>query len=176
MKFGRTLCREWEELPDILEFGPYKIDREQRLLLRGDRIIPLAPKVFDLLLFLAESGGRVLEKKILLDALWPDTFVEEGSLTRNISSLRKSWGENPDDQNYISTVPRRGYRFVAQVHQTRTSGKPEARRGTCSVLSKSPTRAISEASHIPHAQQKHPAIIWCDRGDGSRPLRAGLSL
>ncbi len=78
-------------MPEILQFGPYNIDREQRLLLKGDSIIPLAPKVFDLLLLLAESGGRVLEKKTLLDALWPDTFVEEGSLSRNIPRFVSSW-------------------------------------------------------------------------------------
>lgn len=62
------------ELPDVLAFGPYQIDREQRLLIKGNQVTPLAPKVFDLLLTLAESGGRVLEKKSLLDRLWPDTL------------------------------------------------------------------------------------------------------
>jgi DNA-binding winged helix-turn-helix (wHTH) protein/Tfp pilus assembly protein PilF len=103
------------ELLDVLEFGPYRIDREQRLLTKGSCVTPLPPKIFDLLLALAESGGRTLEKESLLKKLWPGTFVEEGSLTRNISTLRKVLGESPDDQKYIMTIPKRGYRFVPQV-------------------------------------------------------------
>ena len=98
---------------DLLEFGAYRIDREQRLLTKESDVIPLAPKVFDTLVVLAESGGRMLEKATLLKKIWPDAFVEEGSLARNISTLRKVLGEGPQDQKYIVTVPRRGYRFVA---------------------------------------------------------------
>jgi DNA-binding winged helix-turn-helix (wHTH) protein len=103
------------ESKDVLEFGPYRIDREQRLLTKGSDVTPLAPKVFDTLLVLVESAGRILEKENLLRKLWPDAFVEEGSLARNISSLRKALGESPHDQKYIATVPKRGYRFVARV-------------------------------------------------------------
>ena len=103
------------ELKDVLEFGPYRIDLEQRLLKRGDHVIPLAPKVLETLLVLVENHGRVLEKAYLLKKVWPDTFVEEGSLTRNISTLRKALGHGPDDENYIATVPKRGYRFGATI-------------------------------------------------------------
>jgi predicted ATPase/DNA-binding winged helix-turn-helix (wHTH) protein len=103
------------ESKDVLEFGPYRIDREQRLLTKGSDVTPLAPKVFDTLLVLVESGGRILEKENLLKQLWPDAFVEEGSLARNISTLRRALGESPLDQKYIVTVPKRGYRFVAKV-------------------------------------------------------------
>jgi DNA-binding winged helix-turn-helix (wHTH) protein len=99
----------------VLEFGAYRIDREQRLLTKENNVIPLAPKVFDTLLVLAESGGRMLGKETLLKRIWPDAFVEEGSLARNISTLRKLLGEGPQDQKYIMTVPKRGYRFVAKV-------------------------------------------------------------
>ena len=105
-------------LPDskgVFVFGPYQIDREQRLLANGNDVVPLPPKVFDTLLALVGSGGRILEKEKLLKTVWPDAFVEEGSLTRNISTLRKALGESPDDQRYIATVPKRGYRFVAAV-------------------------------------------------------------
>jgi DNA-binding winged helix-turn-helix (wHTH) protein len=104
-----------EDSRDSLEFDSYRIDGEQRLLISGESVIPLAPKVFDTLLVLAESGGRVIEKDELLKRIWPDTFVEEGSLARNISTLRKALGENPDDQRYIQTIPKRGYRFIAPV-------------------------------------------------------------
>lgn len=107
-----------EQSRDLLEFDSYRIDWEQRLLMSGESVIPLAPKVFDTLLVLAESGGRVVEKDELLKRIWPDTFVEEGSLARNISTLRKALGENPDDQRYIQTIPKRGYRFVAPVRTT----------------------------------------------------------
>src|SRR5690242_8220587 len=103
------------ESNDVLEFGTYRVDREQRLLTKQNEVIPLAPKVFETLLALVESGGRMLEKEALLKRIWPDAFVEEGSLARNISTLRKALGEGPQDQKYIVTVPRRGYRFVAKV-------------------------------------------------------------
>src|ERR1700759_240546 len=101
------------ELKGAFEFGPYRIDLEQRLLKRGNDVIPLAPKVLETLIVLVENGGRVLEKAYLVKRIWPDTFVEDGSLTRNISTLRKALGHGPDDENYIATVPKRGYRFSA---------------------------------------------------------------
>ena len=97
------------------EFGPYRIDTRERLLRRGDELIPLPPKVGATLLALVGSGGRMLEKGDLLKTVWPDTFVEEGALTRNISLLRKTLGDSGDPPAYIETIPRRGYRFVAAV-------------------------------------------------------------
>jgi len=104
-----------KEPKESLEFDSYRIDWKQRLLLSGESAIPLAPKVFDTLLVLVESGGGIVEKDELLKRVWPDTFVEEGSLARNISTLRKALGENPDDQRYIQTIPKRGYRFIPPV-------------------------------------------------------------
>lgn len=103
------------EAPPDLEFGTFRIDREQRLLFSGTEIVPLAPKTFDTLLALVEGQGRIVEKDALLKRVWPDTFVEEGSLARNVSILRKTLGRGDDDQTYIETVPKRGYRFVANV-------------------------------------------------------------
>lgn len=114
------------EAESALEFGPFRIDREQRVLTHGDALIPLAPKVFDTLLALVESGGRVVDKESLLRKVWPDAFVEEGSLPRNISTLRKVLGEGPHDQKYIATIPKRGYRFVATV----TTAAPTLATGT----------------------------------------------
>src|SRR5579863_7081513 len=104
-----------KESKESLEFDAYRIDPEQRLLISGDSPIPLAPKVFDTLLVLVESGGCIVEKGELLKRVWPDTFVEEGSVARNISILRKALGENPDDQRYIQTIPKRGYRLIPPV-------------------------------------------------------------
>jgi DNA-binding winged helix-turn-helix (wHTH) protein/TolB-like protein/Tfp pilus assembly protein PilF len=97
------------------EFGPYRIDTGERLLHRGDELILLPPKVVSTLLVLIRSAGRMVDKSDLMQAVWPDTFVEEGALTRNISQLRKTLGETGDEATYIETIPKRGYRFVAPV-------------------------------------------------------------
>ena len=97
------------------EFGPYRIDTGERLLRRGDELIPLPPKLADTLLVLVRNGGRMVDKSDLMKAVWPDTFVEEGALTRNISLLRKTLGDTEDGTAYIETIPKRGYRFVAPV-------------------------------------------------------------
>ena len=99
------------------EFGPYRIDAGERLLRRGGELVSLPPKVADTLLVLVRSAGRMVDKSDLMKAVWPDTFVEEGALTRNISLLRKTLGDAGDEAAYIETIPRRGYRFVAPVHE-----------------------------------------------------------
>jgi len=97
------------------EFGQYRIDTGERLLRRGDELISLPPKASDTLLVLVRSAGRMVDKGDLMKAVWPDTFVEEGALTRNISLIRKTLGDMGDEAAYIETIPRRGYRFVAPV-------------------------------------------------------------
>src|ERR1043166_4768030 len=97
------------------EFGPYRVDPAERRLLRGDAPLPLTPKAFETLLALVENAGRGLDKDELLRRVWPDTFVEEGSLMRNISVLRKVLGD--EDGRYIETMPKRGYRFVAPIRE-----------------------------------------------------------
>ena len=101
----------------LYEFGPFRLDPAERLLLRDGRAVPLTPKVFDILVLLVENGGRLLEKDELMRRVWPDSFVEEGNLTFNISVLRKALGEGHGHHPYIETVPRRGYRFVADVRE-----------------------------------------------------------
>ncbi len=97
------------------EFGPYRIDTGERLLHRGDQLIPLPPKVMETLLVLVRNAGRMVDKSDLMKAVWPDTFVEEGALTRNISLLRKTLEDTGDVAAYIATIPKRGYRFIAPV-------------------------------------------------------------
>ena len=99
----------------IYEFGPYRLDPAERLLSRDGEVVPLQPKVFDLLLALVERPGRLLEKDELLKAVWPDTIVEEVNLANNISILRKTLSEN--GERFIETAPKRGYRFVASVRE-----------------------------------------------------------
>src|SRR5205807_3978111 len=100
----------------VYEFGPFRIASADGLLTRKGRVIRLPPKSFDLLLFLVENRGRVLEKETILAGVWPGTFVEESNLTKNVSLLRQCLGEREDGNPYIETFPRRGYRFDADVH------------------------------------------------------------
>src|SRR6185503_4426235 len=94
-------------------FGIFRIDVTERVLLSDKASVPLTPKAFDLLLFLVENSGHVLDKEELMKQVWPDSFVEENNLAQNISTLRKVLGA--DGVKLIETVPKRGYRFVADV-------------------------------------------------------------
>lgn len=99
------------------EFGAFRLDVGERLLLRDGASVPITPKAFDLLLVLVEQQGHLLEKEKLLKLVWPDTFVEEANLSYNISLIRKALGEAETGQKFIETVPKRGYRFAAEVRE-----------------------------------------------------------
>ena len=100
----------------VYEFGDFRLDAGRRLLTaRDDTPVALTPKAFDTLLYLVEHRGTVLEKQQLMQAIWPDTVVEENNLNQSISTLRRVLGESRDEHRYIATVPGRGYLFVAQV-------------------------------------------------------------
>ena len=99
----------------LYEFGPFRVDPEKELLLRGNETIPLTPKTFQILLVLIRHGKEVVTKDDLMKQVWPDTFVEEANLGRNIFLLRKALGESPQDHQYIITVPGRGYRLAESV-------------------------------------------------------------
>jgi len=104
-------------------FGPYRLDSAERLLLRAGRPVPLTPKVFDLLEILVTNHGHLVAKEALITALWPDSFVEEGGLTRCVSVLRKALGDDgAAGQQYIETVPKRGYRFIGSVSEAEIGG------------------------------------------------------
>ena len=97
------------------QFGPFHLDVRERRLSRGSEVIPLRLKVFDTLRVLVENAGRLVTKQELLDTVWPETTVEENNLNHNVSVLRKALGDRATGQQYIETVPRVGYRFVAPV-------------------------------------------------------------
>jgi len=101
------------------EFGPFRLDVAERLLLRDGEPMLLAPKAFDTLLVLVANCGRILRKDDLLKAVWPETIVEENNLSQYISALRKALGDDPNGHRYIETVPKLGYRFVARVIDAR---------------------------------------------------------
>ena len=135
-------------LGKVLMFGRFRLDRGQRLLWAGEQIRPLEPKVFDTLLALVEAQGRLMSKEELLARVWPDTFVEEGSLARNISTLRKLLGEGTDRGRFIETIPRRGYRFVAKVRtadELDTSAVPPLETARAPLLSEMPAHAGARA-------------------------------
>lgn len=102
-----------EQAKHFYTFGPFRFDPEERLLLRDGRAVPLAPKVADTLLLLIQNAGHLLDKETLMRRVWPDAFVEEGNLNKNVSMLRKVLWDG--GREYIETVPKRGYRFVAGV-------------------------------------------------------------
>jgi DNA-binding winged helix-turn-helix (wHTH) protein/Flp pilus assembly protein TadD len=99
----------------VYEFGPFRVDPEKELLLREGETVPLTPKTFQILLVLIRNRKEVVTKDELLKAVWPDTFVEEANLSRNVFLLRKALGESPQDHQYVVTVPGRGYRFAQEV-------------------------------------------------------------
>lgn len=104
-----------QKTKQLYGFGPFRVDPEKELLLRDDEAVPLAPKAFQVLLVLMHHKKEIVTKDELLKAVWPDTFVEETNLSRNIFLLRKALGEGPQDHQYIVTVPGRGYRFAEDV-------------------------------------------------------------
>jgi DNA-binding winged helix-turn-helix (wHTH) protein/TolB-like protein/Tfp pilus assembly protein PilF len=99
----------------LYDFAPFRVDATERLLMRDDQVVPLTPKVFETLLLLVENRGHTVTKEEMIARLWPESFVEEGSLSQNIFLLRKALGGDAQGNQIIKTVPRRGYRFVADV-------------------------------------------------------------
>ncbi|HEY8165548.1 MAG TPA: winged helix-turn-helix domain-containing protein [Gemmatimonadaceae bacterium] len=101
----------------LYEFVSFLLDPAERRLLRKGEPVALTPKCFDLLVVLVENSGHLLEKSDLIERVWPDQFVEEGSLSFNVSELRKALGEGENGAQYIETVRKKGFRFVAPVHE-----------------------------------------------------------
>jgi DNA-binding winged helix-turn-helix (wHTH) protein/tetratricopeptide (TPR) repeat protein len=107
------------------EFGPYRLDPNERVLTRAGDTISLTPKAIDILLLLVVNAGQLVEKDALLQQVWPDTFVEESNLSQNIFTLRRALGDERAGPRYIETVVRRGYRFVATVRVVGPNESPE---------------------------------------------------
>jgi DNA-binding winged helix-turn-helix (wHTH) protein len=109
----------------IYEFGEFRLDALRRVLSRDDGSpLQVTGKIFDTLLVFVERAGQLLDKRTLMETLWPNVVVEESNLTQTVHTLRRLLGERPDDHRYIVTVPGRGYRFVAQV-TTRICEEPQ---------------------------------------------------
>jgi DNA-binding winged helix-turn-helix (wHTH) protein/tetratricopeptide (TPR) repeat protein len=125
----------------LYEFGPYRLDAAEYTLVRDGCKILLTPKAFETLLVLVENTGHVVDKEELLKRIWPETFVEEGTLAQNVFTLRKLLGRDAAGNHYIETVPKRGYRFA----------------GPTKVLLKPPTRyTIGEGFEPPGSTARVP--------------------
>ena len=101
-------------------FENYRLDTDNASLSRDDKPVVLRPKTFDVLQFPVEHAGELVRKEALLDAVWKNSYVVEGVLTTSMSELRKLFGDTAKNQRYISTVYRRGYRFIARVDKLET--------------------------------------------------------
>jgi TolB-like protein/DNA-binding winged helix-turn-helix (wHTH) protein len=97
------------------EFGPFRLDPNRHRLFCGDEVVALSPKAIQTLILLVENRGKLLEREALMDALWPHVIVEDANLTVAVSQLRKALNQNGDNAEFIETIPRVGYRFVADV-------------------------------------------------------------
>src|SRR5687768_5713709 len=99
----------------LYEFESFLLDAGSRILLKGGAIVRLTPKAFDTLLVLVQHGPQLVDKDRLRKEVWPDSYVDEGSLSRNIYELRKVLGDDSTGARYIETISKRGYRFVVPV-------------------------------------------------------------
>ena len=147
------------QLQPIYEFGVFRVDARSRRIFRDGEVLPLTPKCFEILLMLLENHGEIVKKEDLMSRLWPDSFVEEGNLTYNISVLRKTLGERTGEHRYIVTVPTRGYRFVAPVREIREEPVAPicAEHGNSHEASKPEkpaTISIEQAETETHQQEK----------------------
>jgi DNA-binding winged helix-turn-helix (wHTH) protein len=148
---------------DLYRFGQFALDSRKRTLSREDSAVSLTPKAFDVLLFLVQNPNRLVTKEELLQAVWGDTFVEEGNLTQYISHLRKALGGNSEDDRLIVTISRKGYQFTARV--TVVAQEPDiAKHGT-------PQAATTETSNT-----DAPPVEIPIKEKGAKSPPAGLRL
>ncbi len=156
---------------DFYEFGPFSIDVSKRSLFRDSEFVPLTPKVFDTLLVLVEESGRVVTKADLLERVWPQAFVEEGSITQNISVLRKILDPYFDGQTPIVTVPRRGYRFTASV-RLRNAGAGVILAEPATLPARAPERRwlLAGAAVVGAAALVFAAVRMATQPNSVRPL------
>lgn len=117
------------EVNNLYEFGEFCLDAEERVLLRGGEPIALSPKVFETLFLLVQGNGHIFSNREMMDALWADSFVEESNLTQNIYTLRRVLGTNEHGKRFIENVPRRGYRFNAELRISSKSQTDARREG-----------------------------------------------
>lgn len=109
----------------IYEFGEFRLFPHERLLLKAESRVALTPRVLDLLIVLVENHGELVNKETLLEKIWADSFVEEGNINRTVSTLRKNLGSQSNGSDFIETVPKIGYRFIAPVEEIYEEKSPK---------------------------------------------------
>ena len=124
-------------------FQSFRLDTANHLLLRGDERVSLTPKAFDVLRYLVERAGRLVTQDELLEALWPETYVNQEVLRKYILEIRKALGDKPDNPEFIETITKRGYRFVATVTEDDPAAAPILPNSDFAkdILSATPTSA-----------------------------------
>jgi serine/threonine protein kinase/TolB-like protein len=128
------------------EFGEFELDVSERLLMRGEAVVELKPKVFDLLVLLVQNAGRLMEKEAIFQSLWPDTVVDEANLNVSISALRKALGDTASAPRYIETAPKRGYRFIARVTENVIAPPPRIVAANSDAMTIGSTEELDAAS------------------------------
>ncbi|HKX83931.1 MAG TPA: winged helix-turn-helix domain-containing protein [Pyrinomonadaceae bacterium] len=125
------------------EFVNFTLYPEERLLLKNGERVPITPRVLDLLIVLVNSHGKLVKKEVLLESVWSDRFVGGGNINRAVCTLRKSLGVQPNGSDFIETVPKFGYRFIAPVQVI-----TDAYQGVTTSFFRRPSFVISQAGIV----------------------------
>src|SRR5216683_1823986 len=154
----------------LYRFGPYVLDPQRRTLYCDESPVPLTPKAFDVLLFLAQNPNRLITKDELLKAVWGDTFVEEGNLTQYISHLRKALADNSEDSRLIVTISGKGYQFTADVALAETPDvtKRDAAQVTTSGVS-TPGIAVEAKAGNQNSPAEAPNVLESPKVNAAIP-------
>ena len=161
--------------PVSYRFGPFAVDAASYRLVRDGSIIPLSPKIIDLLLYLVARQSALVGKDELFAALWPDVAVTDNALTQAVSELRQALGDDPSKPTYIQTVARRGYRFIAPVESVSIARAPAASVATEPSAAHPPATAVLDFTNL----SEDPSLAWLSSGMAetvTNDLRAAASL
>src|SRR5271168_4374946 len=141
---------------NLYRFGQFVLDPDKRALCRADSPVSLTPRAFDVLLFLVQNPNRLVTKEELLQAVWGDTFVEEGNLTQYISHLRKALGDNSEGTRLIVTIARKGYQFTMDV--TVAQGTDSGKQAAVQVPTVQSSPADTQAVRMSPADEAPPKV------------------
>lgn len=154
----------------LYEFGPFRLEPDEHLLLREGKSAAVTPKAFDLLVLLVRNQGHLVTKDQIMQAIWPGSFVEEANIMVLISALRKVLGESEADAPYIKTVPKKGYRFTASVKVAEHMGADSVPASVPldgliinSLQVKEPERDGNDTDTTPVLQRKNSRSLWRNR-------------
>ncbi len=150
----------------LYDFGPFRLEPVERLLLRDGQPVLLPPKAYDLLVTLVAHAGHLVTKEDLLREVWPGTFVEEANLSYTVSLVRKAIGDDREPYRYIETVPKRGYRFKESVALPEAVAAPEPRARHTRRLRTAVAALIAGVA---------VTVIWLWSGSLREPVTGGAS-